>query len=70
MRNTTARLVQPQGGKAAKHDWFTIGQVADELADRDGYASAIAAVQAEFGIGETATKDALRLYRERIELRG
>lgn len=62
-RGATARLIQAKGGKAAKHSWYDIGQMADELADRDGYASAIAAVQAEFEIGETAAKDALRRYR-------
>ena len=68
-RGVTARLIQPRGGKAAKYSWIDIGQKADELADRDGYASAIAAVCAEFGIGETAAKDALRHYRERLSLR-
>ena len=62
-RGAMARLVQPRGGKAAKHSWFEIGQMADELADRDGYASAIAAVCAEFEIGETAAKRALADYR-------
>lgn len=59
----TARLVQPRGGKAAKHSWFEIGQMADELADCDGYASAIAAVCAEFEIGESTAKAAHRTYR-------
>lgn len=68
-RGATARLVQPKGGKAAKHNWYDVGQMADELADRDGFASAIAAVQAEFEIGETAAKDALRQYRESLSLR-
>ena len=67
-RGATARLVQPKGGKAAKHSFFEIGQMADELADLDGYASAIAAVCTEFEIGETAAKEALRRYRDSREL--
>tara|TARA_B100000678_G_scaffold274004_1_gene264776 strand:+ start:61 stop:510 length:450 start_codon:yes stop_codon:yes gene_type:complete len=68
-RGATARLIQPKGGKAAKNSWYDIGQLADELADRDGYASAIAAVCAEFEIGESAAKDALRQYRASLSLR-
>lgn len=62
-RGVTARLIQPKGGKAVKHSFFAMGQMADELANRDGYASAIAAVCAEFEIGETTAKKALTDYR-------
>ncbi|MFL0587688.1 hypothetical protein ACH0BU_13725 [Sphingomonas olei] len=63
-REATAKIVRPRGGKAARYTWYEVGQRADELAERDGYASAIAAVCVEFGYGETAAKNALANYRE------
>ena len=67
-RTVIAQMVKPKGGRAAKHSYFDIGQWAIELIDRDGYASAIAAVQAEFEIGESAAKQAVRRYRKAMEM--
>ena len=62
-RGTKAVLVQPKGGRAAKHSWYDIGQMADELSDLGGYDYAILTVCREFGVSETTAKGALAQYR-------
>lgn len=59
----TLKIARPRGGRSARLDAWAIGQEADELAERDGYASAIAAVCAKHGCSETTAKAALSDYR-------
>ncbi len=49
----TAKIVRPRGGKASGLDAWAIGQEADELAERDGFTSAIVAICAKHGCSET-----------------
>lgn len=59
----TAKIVRPKGGKAASFDAWAIGQEADELATRDGYESAIAALSHKHTCSPTTVKQALTDYR-------
>ncbi|WP_242120526.1 hypothetical protein [Sphingomonas lacusdianchii] len=66
----TLKIARPRGGRNARLDAWAIGQEADELAERDGYASAIAAVCAKHGCSETTAKGALTDYRRALSMAG
>ena len=61
--SATLKIARPKGGRSARLDAWAMGQEADELAERDGYASAIAAICKKYSCRETSAKEALAHYR-------